>query len=157
MWTRTILFIEHPGRQGHQQSQRHRPRLPGATDNERDNDGGAVNAEVVLAAPLLMLILLTVVHFALWSHATHIAQTAAAQGLSAARAHTGTAAEGEGRARRTLDQLGDGPLHDATVHATRTDTQTRVEVTGVAAAVVPFLHLPVRAEAAGPVERFVRR
>jgi hypothetical protein len=30
-----------------------------------------------------------------------------------------------------------------------------VQVTGVAATVVPFLRLPVHAEAAGPVERFI--
>jgi hypothetical protein len=102
-----------------------------------------VTAETALAAPLVMLILLTITQFALWSHATHIAQTAAAQGLAVTRAHT------------TLTQLADGPLRDATVHATRTDTTARVEVNGTAASVLPFLHLPVHAETQGPVERFL--
>jgi hypothetical protein len=114
-----------------------------------------VNAETALAAPLVMLILLTITQFALWSHATHIAQTAAAQGLSVTRAHMGSAADGESRARATLNQLADGPLHDATVRATRTDDTARVEVNGIAASVLPFLRLPVHAETAGPVERFL--
>lgn len=112
-----------------------------------------MSAEVTLAAPLLMLLLLTIVQFALWSHATHIAQTAAAEGLSVTRVHTGTAAAGEARAIATITQLGDGPVRNVTAHATRGDDQARVEVTGVATTVIPFLHLPVHAEAAGAVER----
>jgi hypothetical protein len=114
-----------------------------------------VSADIALAAPLLMLLLLTIVQFALWSHATHIAETAAAEGLSAARVHTGTAAAGEARALATIAQLGDGPIRDVTARATRGDDHARVEVTGIAATVVPFLRLPVHAEAVGAVERVV--
>lgn len=114
-----------------------------------------MSAEIAVAAPLLMLILLTITQFALWSHATHIAQTGAAEGLSVTRVHTGTTADGESRARTTIDRLGDGPLREAAAQATRIDDTARVEVTGVAASVVPFLRLRVHAEAAGPVERFV--
>ncbi|GAB1512521.1 TadE/TadG family type IV pilus assembly protein [Actinophytocola sp. KF-1] len=114
-----------------------------------------MSAETALAAPLLMLILLAITQFALWSHAAHIAQTAAAEGLAATRVHSGTTTIGESRARATLNQHGDGPLHDATVHATRTVNSARVEVKGVAASVLPFLHLPVHAETEGPVEQFV--
>jgi hypothetical protein len=114
-----------------------------------------VNAEVALAAPLLMLILLTIVQFALWSHATHIAQAAATEGLAAVRLDTGTAADGETRALETITQLGDGPLRNAAAHATRGADQARVEVTGVTATVIPFLRLPVHAQAAGPTEHFI--
>lgn len=114
-----------------------------------------MNADIALTAPLLMLILLSIVQFALWSHAAHIAQTAASEGLSATRVHTGTIEAGKARALTTITQLGDGPIHDVAVHATRGDDQARVEVTGVAATVVPFLRLRVHAEAAGAVERVV--
>ena len=112
-----------------------------------------MSADIALTAPLLMLILLTIVQFALWSHATHIAQTAAAEGLAVTRVHTGTAEAGQARALATITQIGDGPIRDATAHATRGDDQARVEVTGVATTVIPFLRLPVHAEAAGAVER----
>lgn len=114
-----------------------------------------MSAEIVLAAPLLVLILLTITQFALWSHATHIAQTAAAEGLSAARVHTGSTTDGEARARAITHQHGDGPLREAAVAAIRGDETARVEVTGVAASVVPFLRLRVHAEAEGSVERFL--
>ena len=114
-----------------------------------------MSADIALAAPLLMLILLTIAQFALWSHATHIAQAAAAEGLATTRVHTGTTADGETRALATIAQFGDGPLREVAVHATRTTNQAHIEVTGVAAGVVPFLRLPVHAEATGAAERFV--
>jgi Flp pilus assembly protein TadG len=118
-------------------------------------DRGAVSAELVIAAPLLLLMVMAIVQFALWSHATHIAQAAASQGLAAARAQSGTAAAGAARAQAMLDQLARGPLTGARVNADRTATTATVRISGTASPVIPFLRLPVDAEAAGPVERFV--
>ncbi|MCP2304054.1 TadE-like protein [Actinokineospora globicatena] len=118
-------------------------------------DRGAVSAELVIATPLLLLMLLAIVQFALWSHATHVAQAAASQGLAVTRAQNGTAVAGAASARQLLDQLAAGPLDNATVAADRGPTSASVRVTGTAAAVVPFLTLPVHAEAIGPVERVV--
>src|SRR5829696_7992721 len=64
---------------------------PGLTASDR----GSVSAELVIAMPLLMLLILLIAQFALWAHATHIAQASAAQGLAAARvsdSSTGTGA-----------------------------------------------------------------
>ena len=99
--------------------------------------------------------LLAIVQFALWSHATHIAQAAASQGLAAARAQHGTAAAGSARAQQMLDQLARGPLTGAKVRASRTAASASVRISGTATSVIPFLSLPVHAGAAGPVERFV--
>ena len=114
-----------------------------------------MTAELAIAAPILFLILLTIMQFALWSHATHIAQTAAAQGLSAVRVHTGTAADGESRARQVLTDLGSGPLTQPEVRAQRGAEYAAVTVTGIATPVVPFLRLHVHGEASGAVERFI--
>jgi Flp pilus assembly protein TadG len=59
-----------------------RPPTPGAARLAAvlRGDRGAVSVELVLATPLLLLMLLAIVQFALWSHATHIAQAAASQG-----------------------------------------------------------------------------
>jgi cbb3-type cytochrome oxidase subunit 3 len=109
----------------------------------------------VIATPLLLLILLAIVQFALWSHATHIAQAAASQGLAVARAQNGTAAAGTASAQQLLDQLAQGPLTGTSVASERSAESASVRVSGTATSVVPFLSLPVHAEAAGPVERFV--
>lgn len=117
-------------------------------------DRGAVSAELVIATPLLLLMVMAIVQFALWSHATHIAQAAAAQGLAAARAQDATLAQGDAAARRLLDQLGRGPLTNARIDTTRSDDTVVIRISGQASAVIPLLHLPVHAEATGPVERF---
>ncbi|GLY71376.1 TadE/TadG family type IV pilus assembly protein [Amycolatopsis taiwanensis] len=118
-------------------------------------DHGAASVELVIATPLLLLMLLAIVQFALWSHATHIAQAAASQGLAATRAQNGTAAAGNASAQQMLDRLARGPLTGASVSADRTSTSASIRISGTATPVIPFLHLPVHAEAAGPVERFV--
>ena len=119
------------------------------------DDRGSVSAELVIATPLLLLVLLVIVQFALWSHATHIAQAAASQGLATARSQYGTAAAGTASAQQLLDQLANGPLRDAAVSTDRGPAAAAVRISGTATSVVPFLTLPVHAEAAGPVERFV--
>lgn len=118
-------------------------------------DRGSASAELVVAAPLLLLTLMAIVQFALWSHATHIAQAAASRGLATARVHDGTSTAGSEAAQRVLDQLAAGPLRNATVTSERSADRAAVAVRGVATPVLPFLSLPVHAEAAGPVERFV--
>ena len=119
------------------------------------HDRGAVSAELVIAVPLLLVLLLAIVQFALWSHATHIAQAAAAQGLSAARAQDGTAHAGVAKAQQLLDQLARNSLTGTSINAERTVESASVRISGTSTTVVPFLRLPVHAEAAGPVERFV--
>lgn len=116
---------------------------------------GAASAELVITTPLLLLMLLAIVQFALWSHATHIAQAAASQGLAAARAQNGTTAAGTSSAQQILDQLAAGPLRGATVSTDRGAASASVRINGTATSVVPLLSLPVHAEAVGPVERFV--
>lgn len=118
-------------------------------------DRGSASAELVIATPLLLLMMLAVIQFAVWSHATHIAQAAAAQGLAAARVQNGTPTHGTTAAQHTLDQLADGPLTNTQVSVRRDASSAFVEVRGDASPVIPFLHLPVHAEAAGPVERLV--
>jgi len=108
----------------------------------------------VIAMPLLILLILLIAQFALWEHATHIAQAAAARGLAAARASGGTAAAGTAEAQQVLAQLGQGPLRDPTVSVTRDGQHAAVRVSGTATAVLPFLRLRAHGEATGPVEVF---
>lgn len=120
----------------------------------RSPERGSGTVELTIATPLLMLLILGIVQFATWSHATHIAQAAASQGLAAARVDGGTNADGHEAAASVLAQLADGPLEGPGITVTRGEASAAVAVTGTAAAVVPFLNLPVHAEAAGPVERW---
>ena len=113
---------------------------------------GAAAAELVIATPLLLLLVLGVVQFALWEHATGIAEAAAQQGLSVARIQGGTSQAGTAETQSVLAQLGTGVLVGPQVTATRTAATTTVVVSGRAESVVGIFSLPVRATAAGPTE-----
>ena len=113
-----------------------------------------MSAELVIATPLLLLLIMAVIQFALWEHATHIAQAVAQQGVSVARLQDETPAAGQSQARSVLDQLGTSVLADANVTATRTATTTTVTVTGHAESILGIFTLPVKATAVGPTENY---
>lgn len=118
------------------------------------DERGAATAELVLATPLLLLLIMLIAQFTLWLHATHIAQAAASQALSATRVQSGTIAAGDTEAQRVLSQLGRGPLHNPRVTVTRDPAQATVHIEGSVTNVVPFLSLTAAGDAVGPVERF---
>lgn len=120
---------------------------------ERD-DRGSASAELVVATPLLLLLILAVVQFALWEHATHVAQTVAQQALAAGRVQGGSDQNATSEAIALLDQFGSGVLVHPAITATRAADTTTVVVTGHAEGVLPFLSLPVRTVAVGPTERW---
>jgi Flp pilus assembly protein TadG len=116
--------------------------------------GGGVTAELTVATPLLLALVLLVVQAALWQHGQHVATTAAQEGARAARLEAGTATAGRARAHGLLAQLGPGLIIDPKVTARRDQATARVEVTGTAPPVLPWPRLPIHATAEGPVERF---
>lgn len=119
------------------------------------DERGAASAELVLAMPLLLLLLLVIAQFTLWLHATHVAQTTASEALAATRVEGGTTASGQAAAERILHQLGSGPLHSPHTTVSRNRDEASVHVEGTVTAVVPFLTLTAVGDASGPVERFV--
>jgi Flp pilus assembly protein TadG len=124
---------------------------PGREREEAER--GSVSVELVVATPLMLLLTMSVVQFALWAHATHIAQAAANAGVQAARAYTSTAQAGRDDATTILDQLAGTVLTGTHVDASRDATTATVTVTGQAVAVLPGLHLPVRVSVTAPRER----
>lgn len=108
-----------------------------------------------MAAPLLLLLILAVIQFAVYEHASQVAQTTAAQALATTRVEGGTTAAGQIEAQSLLANLGHGVLLDPQVSVARDATTARVTVTGGAEGVIPLLHLPVHATSSGPIERFV--
>ncbi|MHB8533256.1 MAG: TadE/TadG family type IV pilus assembly protein [Solirubrobacteraceae bacterium] len=131
-----------------------RPARPSRTAMLRAQRG-SVSTELVVVTPVLLLLVMVVVQFALWEHAQHIAEAAAQRGAETARVEHGSDAAGRAMAETAIAQLGGNLLVDATVSISRNGDVVTVDVTGTAEAVVPFLSLPVRAVAVGAVERFV--
>lgn len=120
----------------------------------QDGERGSVAAQVVIAIPLLVMLVLLIVQFALAAYAEHIAQGAADQALDTARTLNATNADGQDQAQAVLTQLATGPLTHPVVNVTRDATTVTVTITGSAETLVPGLSLRVHAEASGPVETF---
>lgn len=118
----------------------------------RRSDRGSASVELVLATPLLVLLLMAAVQFAIWQHASHMAQAAANEGVQTARAYGGSAAAGKADTTALLNELSGSVLHDTTVTVTRTATSATVTVTGRAESVIPGLSFPVTVTVTAPVE-----
>lgn len=127
---------------------------PGAMRRHRTSprQAGAATAELVVALPLLLVMLLATVQGGVWMHATHVAQAGAGQALAAARVRDGNAATGHAQARAVLAQLAGGVLTDPQISVSRGPDRVHVEIRGTAATVLPGVTLPVVVVADGPVE-----
>lgn len=117
-------------------------------------DAGAATAELVIAMPLLLLIVMFVIQAGVWMHATHIAQAAATRAASTAAAYQSNAGAGEGAGADTLAAIGSGVLKNPQVSVIRTATEARVEIRGTAQTVVPGIHWEVKTMLVRPVERW---
>jgi Flp pilus assembly protein TadG len=115
---------------------------------------GVSTLEAVLVFPALLLLLMLIIQFALWYHASSIATAAAQDGARAARVEGASAGDGALQANQLLDQTGRSILQSRRVTVARNADTTRVEVRGTCIELVPFLHLPVRAVAESTTERF---
>lgn len=111
-----------------------------------------MSVEFVVATPLLVLLLMLIVQFAMWAHATHIAQAAANAGVQSARAYGSSAQAGQDEAGQMLERLAGTVLSDRSVAAQRGAATATISVTGHAIAVVPGLHLPVNVTVTAPRE-----
>ena len=117
-------------------------------------DAGAATAELVIAMPLLLLLVMFVIQAGVWMHATHIAQAAATRAASTAAAYQSNAGAGQGAGADTLAAIGSGVLKNPQVSVTRTATEARVEIRGTAQTVVPGIRWQVSTVVVRPVERW---
>lgn len=117
-------------------------------------DGGYSVVEVVITFPVLMLLFMGVIQFALLWHGRHVAEAAAQGGLHGARAYTATADMGRQDAEAYLNQVAPNLLRQPQVQVNRTDTTVTVTVRAAVLSIVP-LGLTVEESAVGPVERYV--
>jgi Flp pilus assembly protein TadG len=115
---------------------------------------GSVTVEVAVLAPVLLLVVFTIVQVGLWSYARSLALGAAQEGVAAGRAYRAPADAGRLRAEQFLARAAGDSLLDAHVVARTTPGSLQVEVTGRALSVLPGIPgLPVRQHAQGPIER----
>jgi hypothetical protein len=117
-------------------------------------DGGSTVIEAVLVIPVLMLLLLVIVQFALWSHAAQVAQLAASTGDRTARSVGGGPAQGVDRAQSILSGPGSDVASSKVSYSILPGDAVEITVTGRAESILPGLSLPVSAKLVGPIQEF---
>ena len=116
----------------------------------RRDERGSEATEVVIVTPVLLLLIMTIIQFGLWWHASHVAQAAAQEGVRAARVEAGSADDGQTRAAGFVATAAPTLLVDVHIDAHRDADTARVEIRGHVHAVIPGLSLPVHAVADAP-------
>jgi Flp pilus assembly protein TadG len=119
---------------------------------------GSATLEITVIFPVLLFAIFGLIQGALYYHARDVALAAASDGLTAARARTGSSEEGRRVAAAFLERAGgDGVLVGSSVLAQRSGTTATVTVTGRTLSLLPGLPgWAVSQSASGPVERFTR-
>jgi len=118
------------------------------------DERGDETIEAVLVTPVLLLLIMVVIQFGLWYHASHVAEAAAQQGASVARLEAETAADGRMSAQQFMADAASALVGRVTVTSTRDNEVARVVVDATVHSIVPGLHLHVHGEATSPIERF---
>ena len=124
----------------------------------RSDERGSATLEIVVLFPAVLLATFGLIQGALYFHARDVALAAAADGLTAARARTGSGEEGRRAASAFLRRAGgEDVLLGSSVDSVRTATTATVTVTGRIMSLLPGLPgWSVSQTASGPVERFTR-
>lgn len=126
---------------------------PGRRRPHADDGYSVVEASITL--PVLLLLTMLVVQWALIWHGQHVAEAAAQDGLRAARGYQATAASGQTATENYLQAVAPRLLTSPRVDVTRTSTTVTVHVHASVPSVLPGSGFDVDETASGPVERFV--
>ena len=117
---------------------------------------GSVTAELAIATPLLILLIMLIVQFGIIYTAQQAAQTAASEAVNAARAQGANPSLGQSQGEQTLQQVAGGELQGASVSVSYTGTEATVVVTGHPQSLIPGWHPQVTAQVSAPLETFTK-
>lgn len=118
-------------------------------------DAGYSVLEAAIVLPVVFVLLMVIVQWAIVWHARNVAEAAAQEGLRTAEAYTATAEAGRADTVNYLTQVAPHALPDPTVNVTRGPTTVTVSVHARVMTLIPFGHFSVDETVSGPIETFV--
>ena len=128
----------------------------------RRADRGVTVVQLAIAMPVVLVLIMSVIQYALFEFANQVAEAAATEGLQAATVYDTSGnpctPSPAGRSRRERCHRWPPPRTSCSCsrarrHRRLTIQTVTVVVTGTAMQLVPGLNLPVSMSAAGPIER----
>ena len=132
-------------------ARRRRPRALGAAV---EPDRGSSLLGAVLVIPVMVILTMLVLQFAMLWHARHVAAAAAQTGVQGAAGYRASAADGRASAVGYLADVAPNLLQDPSVTIDRGTATVTAVVRARIPSVVPFAHFDVDETVTGPVERF---
>jgi Flp pilus assembly protein TadG len=111
--------------------------------------------EAAITLPAIILMTMLVVQYTLLWHARNVAESAARDGLEAARSYQAPPSAGQEAARSYLRDVAPNLLVGPEITVTRTPTTVRVQVRAHVLQVIPIGGFTVSESVTGPIERFV--
>ena len=121
--------------------------------NRSRSERGASAVEFVLVAPVLILMLMTVIQFVLLNHVEHVLSSAARSSLSEAIA-TGDAADAQAHGSSLLGSTS-GLIDNTTISVVISGDDIVVTASAESYRTIPFVGTTVSVTYSGPVDRFV--
>jgi Flp pilus assembly protein TadG len=115
---------------------------------------GSATVETVLLVPVMMLIFLVIIQFALWAHAAQVTQLAASEGDRVARSQGGGTAAGIAQAELVARQSASDVTNVVVNAEMMPGDIVRISVSGSAVTIIPGLSLPVSSAQSGPIQEF---
>jgi Flp pilus assembly protein TadG len=140
---------------GRSHTRQHRRMRPDRPSGARGSDAGYSVVEAAITLPVVILLTMLVVQWALIWHGRHVAEAAAQDGLRAARGYQSSASSGQGAAESYLRAVAPRLLTSPRVVVIRTATTVTVHVHAGVLSVLPGSGFDVDETAAAPVERYV--
>jgi hypothetical protein len=127
---------------------------PGPGPRRFRDDSGSSVVEAVIVVPVLMLLLLVGVQFALWMHAVQVVQVAASEGDRVARGVGGGPSAGVASALAVARGTGSDVTGPSVSVSVLPGDAEWLQVSGHATSIIPGLSFPVSASAIGQIQQF---
>ena len=127
-----------------------RPRRVSST-----TDRGSAAVEAVLIVPVIVLLTLVIVQFALVWHGRHIAQAAAQSGVDAAAGFHVDNGAGQAAAQQYLTAVAPNLLAGGDIEVAGDGRLVTVTISAQVESIIPFAHFTVSASASGSRQQFV--
>ena len=119
-----------------------------------DTDRGSSTLGAILVIPVMILLTMLVLQFAMLWHGRHVAAAVAQTGVQGAAGYRSSAADGQAQAEGYLADVAPNLLRDATVTVDRGTGTVTARVSARIPSVLPFTDFDVQETVTGPVERF---
>ncbi|ABS06107.1 TadE family protein (plasmid) [Kineococcus radiotolerans SRS30216 = ATCC BAA-149] len=129
-------------------------RQPGEGRDQTKGEEGSTAVELVILTPLMFLLVLLIVQFALFLHARQVVTAAAEQGVRSERLSRAGGGEGAQTALAFAARVGGKAVTGVNARVARGADAVTVNVSGEGQSIIPWMHLTVTGTSSGSIDQW---